>query len=752
MSENKFSILAQHKDTSAGIKKKKKKKGKKKGDDLWGILAHDSPDNSFQNDSLRTISPQTTSTQSTPRRDSPTTFNSNVMTNLSIVTDNKMKKREGGAFEIYQAPNMSRKGSHDSLSGMNNSTLKSPLTGSPRVLKDFTKNTWFDGVTPKDSPKPQRVTPLSPASYSLGNITSVDALKSKLEDESLKNESNYRITLWREWTNMLHSSSLHYFDGFSFISFKQVFLTSQTLENIVKSILRSPHSSEDDVILYELFRSCFIGEDQQLYHLITLMRGIGESLSNGKNHLYHKNIAQVIINIVGKLKLNQSDAMHNSLYTSLNALENKIYEAEKNSFSSDASQTKILVDLYSQKINSLMKNFKRKSVDDLDKFFGTTDMAIRDSFKESNGNRVFDLSKLEEEKSRNFSKYDQGIMILTQQIENVTHQENDLQHLLDQLEDKIREVKKEIVEKRDLHARLENDRKELTKSWTSFKDQYNSARERLKGVDSDRLDDFDIFQRVNEFLNVSKTTIYESVQKLQSNVENMFNKSSISYLEQAEAHLKNLNVDLSSLTFGILEKTMRDILVSVSEYVGKSTPEGKELIFTQYQQFDLNFRIGAKIISEAFLLSQDLDIYGNSPDFLISYEKGKKQIEKMSNTQQAILLFKDRVVKMVQEVHLDYPESPRGSPKPTPSQTPPPREEEILPSPRQPTPSRFEKKPEPRDPLLDPPSDLVTKVEPEALPPLFGDSPKKQKTPKNEKAKVTGRKEERKQKLDRNQN
>ncbi|KAL9644138.1 hypothetical protein ABK040_005603 [Willaertia magna] len=66
-------------------------------------------------------------------------------------------------------------------------------------------------------------------------------------------------------------------ENYKLLTFKEVFLKSQTLENIAKSIILNPLLLEDTTIL-ELFNICLIGEESDHYQLLTTIKRIGELL------------------------------------------------------------------------------------------------------------------------------------------------------------------------------------------------------------------------------------------------------------------------------------------------------------------------------------------------------------------------------------------------------------------------------------------------------------------------------------------
>jgi predicted nucleic acid-binding Zn-ribbon protein len=431
---------------------------------------------------------------------------------------------------------------------------------------------------------------------------------------------------------------------------------------VIKNILKFPHKAEEDVICYDLFRCCLIGEDQQLYHIVTLLRQMGD-FSNSK---LNKNFQPTILEIMTKMKCNVNDSVSSSMYTSLNSIENDIYEISKHGLQNDSNHSKRLVDLNSQKINNLIKNFKIKNLDEMDKIFATFEI----NFK---GNKMSDLAKLEDEKIKNWNKYEQGISILSQQIETVAQQENDLNSILSQLEDKIKQVKKEINDKRELHARLENDKRDLSKQWNNFKEFYVSNRDKVKSSEF-QVEDFELYQKVSEFVTTSKRTIYESLNKLQVNVDTMFNKSSNNYLEQVELHMKNLNSDLVNVTKE-LEKLGIEILAAIREYLKGNRLDLKESIFKLYEQFEKLSRTGGKILNEVAGLFQELDFYKTIPDFATNYDRVVKQIGQIGLTKQTMTQLRDGVVTLVQEVHLDYPEKSMEIKK---IPTPPPVVEDLV--------------------------------------------------------------------------
>lgn len=497
----------------------------------------------------------------------------------------------------------------------------------------------------------------SPSTYSLSNITSSSSLSQKLEEEALKWDIDYRALLWKEWTLMLMdtTTSNNYYDGFVFIPFKQIFLQSKTLENISYNVLVQPHSREDDTTLYELFRCCCVGEDNEIYNFVTQLRSIGEILKGKTKSPYYKTIISSVLEIVSQIKVNQNDSQSNSMYTSLQSLDNKIYEAESVSQGDlTPTKTKNLVDLYGQKRISLLKTLRKKNVEDMEEFFQTQEDNIKRNFKEIKGSVVLELQRIEEEKNQFYDNYELQLIHVTDQISETKAQQRDLMTLQNQLEEKLKEVKKEISEKYLEEQRLETEKKDLTLKMNTIKENYMMKKERIKEDETNQQEDIEVFQKMNEFITHSKTLLKESIQKKNSNIEVMYYKSSKNYIDQVENYLKNILEDLSSHILKI-EKVVRDAVNQVSEFMKKSDPTLKENVKKSIQIFDKHFKLCERQLTEVNHIYQELKVFPENDELNLSTKKSINYIEKIAQVQTVIYKFKDRV-KIIEKDYFQEPE------------------------------------------------------------------------------------------------
>lgn len=475
-----------------------------------------------------------------------------------------------------------------------------------------------------------------------------------MEEEALKWDSNIddRSFLWKEWTLCLKDPNpSNYYDGFIFVPFKQVFLTSRTLENITKNVLVHPFSKEDDTTLYDLFRCCCVGEDNEIYNFVTQLRSISESLKGKTKSPYYNTIINSVIEIVSQIKVNQNDSQSNSMYTSLQSLDSKIYETEslvQNDLTS--KKAKNLVDLYRQKRISLSKTLRKKSVEEMENFFINQEENIKKNFKEIKGSVVLELQKIEEEKNQYYNSYQSDLIQITDKINEIKAQQRDLTSIQAQLEEKLREVKKELSENLLHEQKLDSERKDLTQKMNKIRENYLMRKERIKVDELNQQEDIEVFQKMNEFITNSKTLLKESIQKKNSNIQVMYYKSSKNYLDQVENYLKNSNEELIT-NINKIENIIRDIAKLMNEYSNNiKDPKLKEGVQKAIETFEICLKQCEKLLTDVNQIYQELEVFPEIEG--LSTKKAIQIIQKISGNKTVINEFKQRITIIVQSLDI----------------------------------------------------------------------------------------------------
>lgn len=178
----------------------------------------------------------------------------------------------------------------------------------------------------------KNLTPLSPARVSLQSISTAETLIKSLE--ALTENNNIPLVTLQEWIMLINESDSHihtnssnidsipkYVDeNLHYLSFKEVFLKSRTLEKLVEKLLYTPQQlASYDKELLELFDLCLVGSPQNHQRLLELIKHLQRCGAGKPNTL--QRVTSIISVIVTSLKRND---VQKSLQSSLQSTDTAI--------------------------------------------------------------------------------------------------------------------------------------------------------------------------------------------------------------------------------------------------------------------------------------------------------------------------------------------------------------------------------------------------------------------------------------------
>jgi hypothetical protein len=390
-------------------------------------------------------------------------------------------------------------------------------------------------------------------------------------------------------------------------------------------------TSEEEIYLWEIFKECTFGEEQEKYSIFQQILMIGELLKGKTKN--STDVIQGMINIMSTLKLSKPN-QNQSMISTLEALDNEILEFKKNPFS-----TSNLVKIHKKKIEFLKMSISNDEFDE--SIFSETSKVVNERFKFSNDPNISIIEQNEQEALKIVGKYQEIIDNFDYEIESCEMEQTSLLEAKEKLEFQLKEVSRKLHENLIKNEKLKKDKKEtevqMEETKTKFK--YQS----LQLSQSFQKSDYDSFKKINQFINDSESFLSNEIKKRIDTLNSILYSSSKQFLEQIEKHLENQNEILTELL-----KNLASITTTLNGLYQKHLSSSltifeKNELKNLISQSDSNFKEMDRILMEAQEINNENISYRNRSDFIHLFNKNQFQLETMNNIQNTAYKCKESI-------------------------------------------------------------------------------------------------------------